>query len=69
MSIIKEDKIKMINKEVTVKVRCEIYCRVTGFYRPVSQFNPGKKEEFRLRKQYVFDESMLAQTSKGKQVS
>ncbi|MBP7737064.1 MAG: hypothetical protein KA369_13890 [Spirochaetes bacterium] len=29
---------------------CEVYTRVTGFYRPVSHFNPGKREEFRNRK-------------------
>ncbi len=34
------------------RVPCEMYSRVTGFYRPVAQFNPGKKEEFRQRKYY-----------------
>lgn len=28
------------------KVPCEIYSRVTGFYRPVSEYNRGKKSEF-----------------------
>lgn len=36
-------------------VPCEIYSRVTGYFMPVSQFNPGKKEEFRQRKCLAFD--------------
>lgn len=28
------------------KIPCEIFTRVCGFYRPVSQFNKGKYEEF-----------------------
>ena len=51
------------NTSNDIKVKCEIYCRVTGFYRPVNQFNPGKKEEFRQRKMLVFDESGLAPIS------
>ncbi len=33
-----------------LSIPCEVYTRVTGFYRPVSHFNPGKREEFRNRK-------------------
>jgi len=29
--------------------KCEIYTRVMGYYRPVSQFNIGKKSEFYSR--------------------
>jgi hypothetical protein len=29
-----------------IKVKCEVWSRVTGYYRPVDQFNPGKKQEF-----------------------
>jgi len=28
---------------------CEIYSRVTGYYRPVANYNKGKAEEFRDR--------------------
>ena len=28
------------------RTRCEIYTRVMGYYRPVTQFNRGKKSEF-----------------------
>jgi anaerobic ribonucleoside-triphosphate reductase len=27
-----------------------VYTRVVGYYRPVQQFNPGKKAEFAERK-------------------
>lgn len=30
--------------------KCEIYSRVCGYFRPVSMWNRGKKEEFRERK-------------------
>ncbi len=37
-----------------VKVPAEIYSRVVGYFRPVSQWNRGKKEEFSERKTYEF---------------
>ena len=41
------------------KVSCEIYSRVSGFYRPVSQFNKGKKEEFKERKTLLVPQSII----------
>lgn len=32
--------------------RCEIWTRVMGYHRPVSQFNAGKQSEHRERKFY-----------------
>jgi ribonucleoside-triphosphate reductase len=32
---------------------CEIWTRVMGYYRPVSQFNRGKQSEFNERKFFV----------------
>ena len=29
--------------------KCEVWSRVVGYLRPVSQFNPGKIEEFKSR--------------------
>jgi anaerobic ribonucleoside-triphosphate reductase len=29
-----------------VKIPTEVYSRVAGYFRPVSQWNKGKKEEF-----------------------
>ena len=37
------------NGERVERTRCEIYTRVMGYYRPVSQFNNGKKSEFYSR--------------------
>lgn len=34
------------------RTKCEIWTRVMGYHRPVSHFNPGKKEEFKSRKFY-----------------
>nr|WP_156779925.1 ribonucleoside triphosphate reductase [Ammonifex degensii] len=31
---------------------CEVYSRVVGYYRPVSRWNAGKREEFRDRKMF-----------------
>ena len=36
----------------TVKQPCEVYSRVVGYLRPIQQWHPGKKEEFRQRKEY-----------------
>ncbi len=36
----------------TIKQPCEVYSRVVGYYRPVQQFNVGKQEEFRERKEF-----------------
>lgn len=33
----------------TKKIPCEVYSRVVGYYRPVQNWNDGKKEEFRMR--------------------
>jgi anaerobic ribonucleoside-triphosphate reductase len=40
----------MNNKEIKVPV--EVYSRVAGYFRPVNQWNKGKQEEFRERKEY-----------------
>ena len=32
--------------------KCEVYSRVCGYFRPVSNWNKGKKEEFRERKPF-----------------
>jgi ribonucleoside-triphosphate reductase len=32
------------------RIKCEVYSRVVGYLRPVSQYNAGKKAEFRDRK-------------------
>jgi len=32
--------------------RCEVYSRVVGYLRPVSQWNLGKRQEFKERKEF-----------------
>lgn len=36
-------------QKVVVRQRCEVYSRVVGYLRPVSQWNPGKQSEFEDR--------------------
>lgn len=33
--------------------RCEVWTRVMGYHRPVSEFNPGKKAEHAERHHFV----------------
>ena len=39
--------------------RTEVYSRITGYYRPVQNWNEGKTEEFKMRKTYDIDNSHL----------
>jgi ribonucleoside-triphosphate reductase (formate) len=39
----------------------EVYSRVTGYLRPVKQWNNGKKEEFSLRKTFKVDKSSYSE--------
>jgi ribonucleoside-triphosphate reductase len=34
------------------KKKTEVYSRVVGFFRPVNNFNKGKKEEYKKRKTF-----------------
>ena len=34
------------------QVKCEVYSRVVGYYRPVQNWNDGKKQEFKERIEY-----------------
>lgn len=38
----------------------ETYSRVVGYLRPVQQWNKGKKEEFKMRKEYKVKEEQKA---------
>lgn len=35
------------------RTECEVWTRVMGYYRPVSEFNIGKKSEHRERKFFL----------------
>ncbi len=39
-------------KNTKKRTPCEIFSRVVGFLTPLSQWNVGKREEFRQRKTY-----------------
>jgi ribonucleoside-triphosphate reductase len=43
----------------TIKQPCEVYTRIVGYYRPVQQFNLGKQQEFKQRKEFKIKESIL----------
>lgn len=40
-------------KNPAYEQKCEVYSRVVGYYRPVDNFNTGKKLEFEQRKNFV----------------
>jgi ribonucleoside-triphosphate reductase len=33
--------------------KCEIYSRIVGYFRPISQWNIGKRQEFNDRKNFI----------------
>ncbi len=35
------------------RTRCEVWTRVMGYFRPVSEFNKGKKSEYAERKTFI----------------
>lgn len=37
-----------------MKVKCNSYVRVVGYYAPTENFNKGKTQEFESRKYYSF---------------
>lgn len=41
--------------DIELKVPVEVYSRVVGYFRPVNQWNKGKKEEFTERKVYTLE--------------
>lgn len=42
----------VITLEDSERQECEIWTRVMGYYRPFSEFNIGKKSEFKDRKYF-----------------
>jgi anaerobic ribonucleoside-triphosphate reductase len=51
---IKDIKAKLINKEA-LGTPCEVYTRITGYYRPTGLFNFGKVSEFEDRLEYQIE--------------
>ena len=52
--MIKKDNIILKDSERT---RCEIWTRVMGYFRPTFNYNIGKKQEFKDRKNFKIDET------------
>ena len=44
--------------------KTEVYSRITGYYRPIQNWNDGKTEEFKNRKEYDLDHSNLTHSLK-----
>ncbi len=47
-----EQEQKRTQQKKKERTPCEIFSRVVGFLTPLSQWNVGKREEFRQRKTY-----------------
>lgn len=43
--------------EKKVVIPCEVYSRVCGYFRPVSQWNKGQKQQLKDRKTYKYKEN------------
>lgn len=43
------------NQGLTNFQKCEVYSRVVGYIRPVTQWNNGKKQEYQERCEYVIN--------------
>jgi len=37
---------------------CEVYSRIVGYFRPIQNWNLGKKEEFKDRLEYAEEKSL-----------
>lgn len=47
------------------RVPVEVYSRVTGYFRPVGQWNPGKQEEFKERTNRTVTEELIKKGGKN----
>ena len=54
----------MIELKDEERQKCEVWTRVMGYHRPISNFNIGKKGEFEERK--YFTEKAIAKHNKDK---
>ncbi|MDO4184451.1 MAG: anaerobic ribonucleoside-triphosphate reductase [Rhodospirillales bacterium] len=50
MTVVKIEDVKLNDEE---RQPCEVWTRVMGYLRPVSEFNKGKKSEFYTRKYFA----------------
>ena len=52
-------KIKVTDLKESERQRCEVWTRVMGYHRPVSEFNPGKKSEHYERTHFIEPTGLL----------
>ena len=45
----------MVTANKEKKIPVEVYSRVVGYFRPVNQWNKGKREEFSERKEFSLE--------------
>jgi len=45
------------NKALSNFQSCEVYSRIVGYYRPIQQWNIGKKEEYIKRQEFSINNS------------
>lgn len=45
--------------ECTISQPCEVYSRIVGYLRPVQQWNKGKEQEFKERKEYKVSKAAI----------
>ncbi|MBQ8482642.1 MAG: hypothetical protein IJ532_08975 [Alphaproteobacteria bacterium] len=55
MSVINFENIALTDSE---RQPCEVWTRVMGYHRPVSEFNRGKKSEYYSRKCFVEEKAV-----------
>ena len=48
----KETSLKSTKKRKVLVMPTEVYSRIVGYYRPVQNWNDGKKQEFKERKYF-----------------
>ncbi|MBP5399608.1 MAG: hypothetical protein J6Y53_04240 [Alphaproteobacteria bacterium] len=56
MNVVNIEDIKLADSE---RQPCEIWTRVMGYLRPVSEFNKGKKSEFYSRQYFTEKKAVL----------
>lgn len=44
---------------------CEVYSRIVGYFRPVAQWNRGKKQEFKDRKVFNINKQTQRKNNHG----
>ena len=50
---------EILRKFTNERQECEIWCRVMGYYRPVSEFNIGKRGEFNERVNFALPSAQI----------